>query len=170
MSAEDARQKAIGDFERTYHEVEQKLLALSAADLERPVFTGQGPGWRIRDIVPHLARWNRMAIEAARKIAAGTEPPPEAEMRLRPFVGITDDLDTVNDKQFQEWRARPAEEAFTELNRAHGELMEALRALPADRVVKPDGEPYRYFWQPGLNHLRQHWDHIEAALKETSTP
>ena len=169
MSAEDAKRRAIGDFERTYHEIESKLLALSKADLERPVFTGEGPGWRVRDIVPHLARWNRMATDAARKIAAGTEPPPEAELRLRPFVGISDDLDTVNDKQFQTWRERPVDEAFTELNRAHSELMDALRALPAERVVKPDGEPYRYFWQPGLNHLRQHWEHIEAALKETAT-
>ena len=32
------------------------------------------------------------------------------------------------------------------------------------------GAPYRYFWQPGLNHIRQHRDHIEAALKETATP
>lgn len=165
----DPKQRVIGEFERVYHEIETKLLALSAADLERPVFTGEGPGWRIRDIVPHLARWNRMATDAARKIAAGAEPPPEAELRLRPFVGITDELDTVNDKQFQAWREHPVAEAFAELNQAHSELMDALRALPAERVVKPDGEPYRYFWQPGLNHLRQHWAHIEAALKETAT-
>lgn len=165
----DPKERVIDEFERVYHEIETKLLALSAADLERPVFTGEGPGWRIRDIVPHLARWNRMATDAARKIAAGAEPPPEAELRLRPFVGITDELDTVNDKQFQAWRERPVDEAFTELSRAHSELMDALRALPAERVVKPDGEPYRYFWQPGLNHLRQHWAHIAAALKETAT-
>ena len=47
--------------------------------------------------------------------------------------------------------------------------MQDLRNLPAARVVKPDGEPYRYFWQPALNHLRQHREHIEAALKETAT-
>ena len=169
MTTDGAKQQAIGGLERGYHDIEAKLLDLSAADLERPVFTGEGTGWRVRDIVPHLARWNRMATDAARKIAAGAEPPPEAEMRLRTFVGISDELDTVNDKQFHAWRERPVDEAFTELNRAHSELMDALRALPAERVVKPDGEPYRYFWQPGLNHLRQHWEHIEAALKETAT-
>ena len=59
MSAEDARQKAIGDFERNYHEIESKLLALSAGDLERPVWTGEGPGWRIRD----LSHWGEGLVE-----------------------------------------------------------------------------------------------------------
>ena len=126
MSAADAKQRAIGEFERGYHDIEAKRLDLSAADLERPMW-------------------------------------------LRAFIGIPDDVDTVNAKQFQEWRGRSVDEAFTELDRARSEFMEALRALPAERVVKPDGQPYRYFWTPGAGHLQLHWEHIEAALKETAT-
>jgi len=170
VTPEDAKQQAIGAYERNYHDIECKLLTLSAEDLARPVWTGEGAGWRVRDIVPHLARWNRIGAEAARLIGTGKEPPPESEMRLRSFIGISDPVDDVNDAAFREWRDRSDDACFTELNAAHTAFMDALRALPASRVVKDDGEPYRYFWTPGAGHLQLHWEHIEAALKkETAT-
>ena len=166
---DDAKQRAIGSFERAYHDFERKLRALSPEQLARPVWTGEGDGWRIGDLVAHLARWNRIGAEAARLIAGGTEPPPEADMRLRAFIGIDGDVDAVNAEAVAAWRDRSDEERLTELNAAHTAFMDALRALPAARVVKADGEPYRYFWTPGAGHLGLHWDHIEAALKETAT-
>ena len=169
MTPEQAKQTAIGAYEDNYDDIERKLLALSAADRARPVWTGEGSGWRVRDIVPHLARWNRIGAEAAGLIAAGKEPLPEAEMRLRSFIGISDTVDDVNDAGFREWRDRSDEQCFTELKAAHAAFMDGLRALPATCVVKDDGEPYRYFWTPGAGHLQLHWQHIEAALKETPT-
>ena len=169
MTADDAAKTTVlGKFEYQYHEIESKLLALSPAQLDRPVWTDEGEGWRVRDLVSHLARWNQIGAAAARLIADGKEPVPEDEMRLRAFVGIPDDVDTVNEKQFKAWRDRPVAEAFTELNRAHAEFMDALVALPPSRCVRVDGQPFRYFWTPGAGHLQLHWEHIEAALKETS--
>jgi len=165
-----AKRAALGSFDQTYREVEDKLQGLSAAELERPVFTGEGEGWRVRDLIPHLARWQRMAAQAARLIAGGTEPPPEQEFLLRPFVGLAASVDEVNDRAYAEWRDRPVADQLSELKAAHTALMDALRVLPASRVVKDDGEPYRYFWQPGLNHLHQHRAHIEDALKESHRP
>ncbi|MDQ2951166.1 MAG: maleylpyruvate isomerase N-terminal domain-containing protein [Chloroflexota bacterium] len=165
-----AKRAALGSFERTYHEIEVKLQGLSAAQLERPVFTGEGDGWRVRDLIPHLARWQRMAAQAARLIAGGSEPAPEMDFKLRQFVGLSDSVDEVNDRAYAEWRDRPVADQLAELSAAHTALMDALRVLPAARVVKDDGEPYRYFWQPGLNHLHQHWAHIEDALKESHRP
>jgi hypothetical protein len=170
VSADDAAKMTIlGQFEYQYHEIERKLLALSPAQLEQPVWTDEGEGWRVRDLVSHLARWNRIGAAAAQLIAAGKEPLPEGEMRLRAFIGIADDVDTVNEEQFRAWRHRPVEDAFTELNRAHREFMDALLALPASRFVKADGQPFRYFWTPGAGHLQLHWEHVEAALKETAS-
>jgi hypothetical protein len=169
MTPAEAKQKAIGAYERNFQDIESKLLALSTAELARPVWTGEGSGWRVRDIVPHLARWNRIGAQAARDIGAGKKPLPESEMRLRAFIGIADTVGDVNDAAFREWRDRTDEECFTELNAAHAAFMDALRALPASRVVKDDGEPFRYFWTPGAGHLQLHWEHIEAALKESPT-
>jgi hypothetical protein len=169
VTAENGKQIVLGKFEHQYHEIEGKLLALSPAQLERSVWTDEGEGWRVRDLVSHLARWNRIGAAAAQLIAAGKEPLPEDEMRLRAFTGIADDVDAINEQQFKAWRDRPVAEAFAELDRAHSAFMDALRALPPSRFVKADGEPFRYFWTPGAGHLQLHWEHIEAALKETST-
>lgn len=165
----EAKERAIAAFERTYADVERKLRALGAEQLDRPVWTGEGEGWRVRDIVPHLARWNRIGSAAARLIATGKEPLPEADMRLRAFIGLSDTVDAVNDAAYREWRDREPEACFTELQAAHTAFMDALRVLPAVRVVKDDREPYRYFWTPGAGHLQLHWEHIEAALKESPT-
>lgn len=165
----DAKERALADFERTHREMDARLRALSPASLTRPIWTGEGDGWRVQDLVPHIASWYRIAARAARLIAWGTEPPPEAEMRLREFTGIAASVDELNREQFGAWRARDRAECFTELDAAHAELLHDLRSLPAARVVKPDGQPYRYFWQPALNHLLQHREHLEAALKETAT-
>lgn len=168
--AADAKGAAIAAFERAFLEMKGQLRALSASDLDRPVFTGEGEGWRVRDLIPHFARWQRMSAQAARLIAGGSEPPPEKDFLLRPFVGLSLSTDEVNERAYAEWRDRAAPDLFAELDAAHAALIEALRVLPAARVVKDDGEPYRYFWQPGLNHLRQHRVHIEDALKEKTTP
>ena len=168
--AAQAKMLALGELERAYRHELAALDALSPADLERPVWTGEGDGWRIRDLIPHYARWQRIAALAARRIAAGTEPPPEPEMLLRPFVGITESVDDLNQEWHAAWCDRPVADCRAELEAAHRELMDALAALPPARVVKDDGQLYRYFWQPGLNHFRQHRAHIEAALKETAAP
>jgi hypothetical protein len=169
VSTDAAKMAIIAKFEYQFHETATKLRALSPAQLERPVWSGEGEGWRVRDLVPHLARWNRIGAAAAELIAAGKEPLPESEMRLRSFIGITDDVDTVNEEQFAAWHDRPIDEGFIELDTSHRAFMNALRALPSSQFVKADGEPFRYFWTPSAGHLQLHWEHIEAALKETST-
>lgn len=168
--AATAKRAAIEAFQRAFEEMATTLQALSPAQLDRPVWTGEGEGWRIRDLLPHFARWQRMAAQAARLIAGGTEPPPEQEFLLRTFVGLPSTVDETNQKAHADWRERSLDEQLGEMRAAHSALIDALRVLPAARVVKDDGEPYRYFWQPGLNHLHQHRAHIEAALKESQSP
>lgn len=165
----EAKACALAEFERAHVEMEATLWALSSAQLALPIWTGEGDGWRVQDLVPHFARWYRIAARAARLIAGGTEPPAEAQMLLRTFTGITASVDEVNGAWFEAWRTKERDECFTELGAAHAELIEDLRCLPAARVVKPDGGVFSYFWQPGLNHLLQHREHLKAALKETAT-
>ncbi|GAC1492855.1 MAG: hypothetical protein NVS1B1_10640 [Candidatus Limnocylindrales bacterium] len=164
LSAE--KQAAIDELELAYQEELARLDALAPADLDRPVWTGEGDGWRIRDLFAHYARWQRISALAARRIASGVEPPPEPEFLLRPFVGIDLSLDDLNGECHGAWRERPVVECRAELEAAHRELIAALADLPPHRVVKDDGKLYRYFWQPGINHLRQHREHIDIALKE----
>lgn len=159
----DELQRGITEFEAAQVELEAFFHGLSDAQLDAPVWD-EGIGWRVRDLLPHIARWQRMAAQAARLIAGGREPLPEGQMLLRTFVGITESVDDVNHETYQSWRERPIADRFGELHEAHAELMAALRALPLDRIIGPDGRPHRYFWQPGINHLRQHREHVATAL------
>ena len=170
MSLAEAKQAAIGALEREYQDLETFLRSLTPEQLERPVFTGEGPGWRVRDLIAHFAFWQTMSARTAEKIAATGEAPAQ-ETGMFTFLGVEPGLDARNGENFTAWRERPVHEALEHLAACHTRLMDAIGALPPERVVKSGSSEdwYRYFWQPGVNHLRQHRPHIEAALKENQT-
>jgi len=170
MSLAEAKQAAIGALEREYHDLETFLRSLTPEQLERPVFTGEGAGWRVRDLIAHFAFWQATSAGIAEKIAAKGVMPDD-ETRWFELRGATSTTAERNDELFQEWRDRPVAEAQQHLLACHSRLMDAIDALPPERVVKSDAPEdwYRYFWQPGVNHLRQHRAHIEAVLKESAT-
>ena len=170
MSRAEAKQAAIGALEREYQDLQTLFRSLTLEQLERPVFTGEGVGWRVRDLIAHFAFWQTMSARTAEKIATTGEL-PEQETGMFTFLGVEPGLDARNGESFQAWRERPVHEAQEHLDACHSRLMDAIHALPPERVVKSDASEdwYRYFWQPGVNHLRQHRIHIEAALKETET-
>lgn len=65
---------------------------------------------------------------------------PDKNTTLRAFVGEGSHWDTLNAENFARWRERPVAEQLAELR--------------------------GYVWQPAVNHLRQHAEHIDAALAE----
>lgn len=164
MTTEAAKLAAIGLLEREYQTIETLLRSLSDEQLGRRVFTGEGQGWRVRDLIPHFASWQTLSARVAEKIAQGVVP--DAEQRILAFLGIAAGVDAANDESFREWRERPVAEGLAHLRACHVRLMGAIRALPPERIVKSEAAEdwYRYFWQPGVNHLRQHRPHIDAAL------
>ena len=170
MSLAEAKQEAIGVLESEYRDLATIFRSLTAEQLERPVFTGEGVGWRVRDLIAHFAFWQTMSARTAEKIAATGEL-PEQETGIFSFLGVERDLNARNGENFESWRDRSVHEAQDHLDACHTRLIDAIQALPPERVVKSEAPEdwYRYFWQPGVNHLRQHRIHIEAALKETET-
>jgi hypothetical protein len=152
--------------ERGWQDLDSHFAALSEQDLEREVFTGEGSGWRLRDLMPHFAFWWRLGARGARR-AAEIGAAPDQNTTLRAFVGIDTHFDTMNAENFARWRERPIAEQLAELRSARDDLRAALAQLPADLLMTDDAETdgiRRYIWQPAVNHLRQHAEHIEAAL------
>jgi hypothetical protein len=170
VSLAQAKQAAIDLLEREYLGVERLFASLTPEQLERPVFTGEGAGWRVRDLIAHFAYWQTLSARTAEKIAAERATPDE-KAGLLAFLGVEPGTDARNDENFREWRERPVAAALEHLHAAHSRLIDAIRVLAPERVVKTEASEdwYRYFWQPGVNHLRQHRPHIEAALKESRT-
>ena len=152
--------------ESGWRELDARFAALTEDELERPVFAGEGPGWRLRDMLPHFAFWWRLAARGARR-AKEIGAAPDQDTTLRKFVGVDTHFDTLNAENFARWRERPPDEQLAELRSARDDLRAALGDLPVDLLMADDPETdgiRRYIWQPAVNHLRQHAEHIDAAL------
>jgi hypothetical protein len=157
---------AMAVMESGWRDLDARFAALAADELERPVFAAEGPGWRVRDMLPHFAFWWRLAARAARR-ATEIGAAPDQNTTLRAFLGVDTHFDTLNAENFARWRERPAAEQLTEFRAARDDLRAALAQLPADLLLIDDAETdriRRYIWQPAVNHLRQHAEHIESAL------
>jgi hypothetical protein len=168
-TAVTSKAEALALFEAEYTGTESRIRTLSAEQLERPIF-GEGEGWRVKDLPAHWALWQRLAGRAAERIAAGT-PWPAEWVGLRPFLGIETSLDDLNAERFAQFRDRSFQERLAELRSAHRALMDALERLPEDAILDPAGPEgiRRPFFVPGINHLRLHREHLEAALIEGAT-
>jgi hypothetical protein len=154
--------------ERGWHDLDARFAALSESDLDRPVFAGEGPGWRVRDLMPHFAFWLRMGARGARH-AKEVGAAPAQDTTLRAFLDIDTHFDTLNAESFARWRERTTAEQLAELRSAREDLRTALAQLPADLFMLDDAETdgiRRYIWQPAVNHPRQHTEHIDAALRK----
>jgi len=152
--------------ERGWHDLDSRFASLSKQDLEREVFTGEGSGWRLRDLMPHFAFWWRLAARGARH-AAEIGAAPDKNTTLRAFVGVDSHWDVLNAENFARWRERPVAEQLAELRSARDDLRMAVTQLPPSLLLvdSADTDGIRgYIWQPAVNHLRQHAEHIDAAL------
>ena len=157
---------AIALMESGWRDLDARFAALDEHELERPVFAGEGEGWRLRDLMPHFAFWWRLAARAARR-APDIGSAPDQNTTLRAFLGVDTHFDTLNAENFAKWRERPAADQLAELRSARDDLRAAVAQLPAELLLTDDAETdriRRYVWQPAVNHLRQHAPHIEAAL------
>ena len=169
MSPEQDKQAMIGLIEREWHSTDKWLRSLNDRQLDLPVF-GEGPGWKVRDMITHMAWWQDLAAQVAEKIAKEGGAPTESSRR---FLGIERSADDLNVETFETWRGRPMADRWDRWLRAHSRMMDGLRALTPVQLLQPEGteggmEGIRLaFAMPALVHLRRHKEHIEAALKET---
>ena len=166
----DPKQDAIGILEREWHALDKRLRSLDDRQLDQPVF-GEAPGWKVRDMITHMAWWQELAARVAEKVV--TEGGAPDERGSRPFLGIETPLDELNAATYNEWRERPMADRWERWLRAHSRMMDAFHALTAEQFLQAEGGMEgmkRYFAVPGVIHLRIHRENIEAAVKETSTP
>ena len=160
-----SKEKALTEFDREFDSLRMLLRTLQPEALEKPVFTGEGEGWRVRDLIPHLAAWQGRAAQAARKVAAsGVRPGPED--RIRTILGIAETADQLNQATYTEWHGRNLREQLTEMGKIHQDMMGALNGLTPELLMNGEGigDVFLCFRVPGLEHVRMHRKDIEAAL------
>lgn len=134
---------------------------LENVDPEMRVYTD--PEWRIRDILGHIATWDRQVAKSLRAFIAETEY----------FIpGIEEDESDYNEQAVLEQRTFSTQQIFVEWEQARDDLRETIREIPSDQF--PGELLYPWGGERGsiaklidymIHHENEHRDEIERAIK-----
>ncbi len=167
-----AKVVALAELDREWQELDALFRRLTPDELERAVYTEDGPGWKVRDLIPHLATWQgRAALAAQQTVKTGIAPKPDERVRM--FIGLSDAVDDMNEVTFRTWRGRKVADLLDEFRAKHDELMRGLAALAPEQMISGETveDLFAAFRVPGLVHLRKHRGELTIALaKEGAAP
>jgi hypothetical protein len=135
---------------------------LKGVDLEMRVYTDTD--WRIRDILGHIATWDREVTKSLRAFLAGTE------------YAIPDlDEDEFNQRSVLEQRQLSTQQIQVEWEQARDDFKEAIREIPSDRfpgdLLYPWGDERGSITQLVeymIDHDDEHRDEIVKAIKASA--
>ena len=144
MSDKQATLKTLDD---EYRNLRKLIDGLDAAQLERVWFGA----WSVKDIVAHIAGWQREMTVALERMARGERPTPEG-------VDYAD-ADAWNAKFSSAARAVGPSTVIANWQQTHMTYVNAAQALPGDRFGETDGKPKtanRLIETSGFGHYREH--------------
>jgi hypothetical protein len=159
MSAEE-KKRLIEKLSEAHFALRQMLDEI---DLEIPVY--KDSGWRARDILGHVATWDREVAKSLRAYLGGSEY-------------IIPDLDEeeveYNERAVKEQRKLSAEQILNEFEKAYGEFKEAIQEISVNQF--PGDLLYPWGDERGdiatlveymIEHAVEHRDEITKAVQET---
>jgi len=144
MSDKTATLNTLHEEYRNFHEA---FTGLDEEQLSR-IWFGQ---WSVKDIIAHVAGWEREMTVALQRMALGERPTPD---------GVDySDSDAWNAKFASIARAVDARTLIAGWEQTHMTFVNAARALPDDRFGETDGKPKtanRLLETSGFGHYREH--------------
>ena len=138
------------------------LIALEGVDDEMVV--DPESGWRVKDIIGHLAAWDIEAVTALRAYGRG-------EVYLIPNYTTMDDF---NARHIEKRKALLADQIRAEWETAHHDLKIALQEIPLDRFVVRMAYPWgghgaiSELVEIMAEHEREHCEDIAKAVRSGS--
>ena len=119
--------------------------------------------WRIRDILGHIATWDRVLIRAIQSFLEGSE---------YVIPGMVGDETDYNQEKVIEQRTLPTEEIYQEWNKARKDFISAVQSIPPGKF----NEELDYPWgdESGslavmieymVDHDGEHQEEILAVIK-----
>jgi hypothetical protein len=137
---------------------------LEDVDPEMRVYTD--PEWRIREILGHIATWDRQVAKSLRAFRAGSDY----------FIpDIEEDESDFNEQAVLEQRTFSTQQIFVEWEQARDDLREAVRVIPSGQF--PGDLLYPWGGERGsiamlidymIDHEDEHRDEIEKAIKASA--
>ncbi len=120
-------------------------------DIERP-FIGD---WSLKDIVGHVASWEAEVVAALRQLARGKQPA---------LLDFDDPArDTWNRDHVERKRGLEFWNVIDQMKAGRERLLETLDEV-SDEDLAADGSTYGRLVQSTIDHDREHWHGIAAAL------
>jgi hypothetical protein len=136
---------------------------LEEVDLEMPVF--KDSGWRVRDILGHIATWDRVVAKSLRAYQGGSE-------YVVPNPGEYED--EFNENAVAEQQKLSTQQILDEFEMAYDEFRKAIQEMPDDRF--PGDMLYPWGDERGdiatmvdsmIEHAIEHRDEIVKAKQES---
>jgi hypothetical protein len=133
--------------------LKRALAGLSDEAMRRPC----DGGWGVREILAHLAGWQREMTPVLERLARGERPIPE---------GVSyEDVDAWNARHVGARRGLTVEGIRAELDASHRDFLAAARAVPEARFA-PDKTATRIVDLNGPHHYREHAAQILAWRRQ----
>jgi hypothetical protein len=145
----NTKQDLLNEAARQYREFYEAIHGLNEDQMTEP-WLGT---WSVRDVIAHIAGWQRELGPALMRLGRGERPIPD---------GVTyDDVDAWNEKFAAAKRETPVAEVLLELDRTHEDFMHAAAEVPAERYV-PGKTAWKIVDLNSAHHYKEHGDQIRA--------
>ena len=140
-------------------------IALESAleDLDLDLVIHKDTDWRIRDILGHIATWDRVLIKAIQAYLSGSE---------YVIPGMVGDETDYNTDKVQEQRNLSKPEILQEWKQAREDFMAAVKNIPSGKFVDELSYPWgdergslTIMIEYMIEHNGEHQEEILAALK-----
>lgn len=145
------KQKLLDDAEQAYGELTEAIGGLSDVQLGQ-VFLGV---WGTREILIHIAGWDREMAHALQRIGRGE--PPHAE-------GLYDDFNDWNARFVAARKGAGPADVLAEVDREHRAIIAAASALPESHFA-PEQTGRAIFEGTTAQHYREHAGQIRDWRK-----
>ncbi len=150
-------------------ELEGTLAELTADEIARP---GTQEALSVKDILAHLAWWERHAGDMLRAASLGTEIPYVQQ----PGEDSSAMMDRVNAEVYDANRDRPLPEVMAEFHAAHQHLLEEISNLSEEQIFSPQGlaqvlggSVLDLIAGNSYGHYEEHLTPIKALLRQRSS-
>jgi len=116
--------------------------------------------WTVKDLLAHVAAWDRWELREMMRMRAGEAPD----------LSAVRDMDAYNAAVVSAWRERTLTEVLAELREARAALVTWVRALPVEELFRSRRFGDEDWWFPGClevqwRHDAEHAAHIAAWRK-----
>jgi hypothetical protein len=136
MGEEMSKQLAVETIRSERAALETLLEPLSDHEMTQPGFESD---WSVKDILAHIAAWERRMVGWIEESLRGETP-------SRPAPGTAwDDLDRLNEQIYLQNRDRPLDQVRAEFEASYRESLAAIQGLTEEDLM----DPQRFEWRRG---------------------